>query len=117
MKGGPAGYRLRRILVDQHGLMKGELQRGEHKCLQTDRVILMPGHENEVRTVNLIYRWFIDESLNEYEIAARMNGMNIQTDLGREWTRASVREVLTNEKYIGNNVYNRVSFKPKKHAS
>jgi hypothetical protein len=40
--------------------------------------------------------------------------MRIQTDLGREWTRATVREVLTNEKYIGNNVYNRVSFKLKK---
>ncbi|WP_227244281.1 recombinase family protein [Paraburkholderia caribensis] len=113
-QGGPAGYGLRRILVDQSGLMKSELQRGEHKSLQTDRVILMPGPESEVRTINLIYRWFIDESLNEYEIAARLNGMNIQTDLGREWTRATVREVLTNEKYIGNNVYNRVSFKLKK---
>ncbi|KVL96218.1 serine recombinase [Burkholderia stagnalis] len=113
-QGGPAGYGLRRILVDQHGLMKGELQRGEHKCLQTDRVILMPGPDSEVRTVNLIYNWFIDESLNEYEIAARLNGMNVQTDLGRPWTRATIREVLTNEKYIGNNVYNRVSFKLKK---
>jgi len=101
-QGGPAGYGLRRILVDQHGLMKSELQRSEHKCLQTDRVILMPGPGSEVRTVNLIYRWFIDESLNEYEIAARLNGMNIQTDLGRDWTRASVREVLINEKYIVN---------------
>ncbi|QBQ98437.1 recombinase family protein [Paraburkholderia pallida] len=113
-QGGPAGYGLRRILVDQHGLMKSELQRGDHKSLQTDRVILMPGPENEVRTVNLIYRWFIDDSLNEYEIAARLNGMHIQTDLDRDWTRASVREVLTNEKYIGNNIYNRVSFKLKK---
>lgn len=40
--------------------------------------------------------------------------MRIRTELGREWTRATVREVLTNEKYIGNNVYNRVSFKLKK---
>jgi DNA invertase Pin-like site-specific DNA recombinase len=113
-QGGPAGYGLRRILIDQHGIMKSELQRGEHKSLQTDRVILMPGPESEVRTVNLIYRWFIDESLNEYEIAGRLNGMHIQTDLGRDWTRATIREVLTNEKYIGNNIYNRVSFKLKK---
>lgn len=113
-QGGPAGYALRRILVDEHGLMKGELQRGQHKCLQTDRVILMPGPDSEVRIVNLIYSWFINESLNEHEIAARLNGMNVQTDLGRPWTRATIREVLTNEKYIGNNVYNRVSFKLKK---
>lgn len=113
-QGGPAGYGLRRVLVDEHGLMKAELRRGEHKCLQTDRVILMPGPESEVRIVNLIYNWFIDESLDEYEIAARLNGMHVRTDLDREWTRATVREVLTNEKYIGNNVYNRVSFKLKK---
>ena len=113
-QGGPAGYGLRRVLIDQHGIMKSELQRGEHKCLQTDRVILMPGPESETRVVNLMYSWFIDESLNEYEIAARLNGMRIRTSLDREWTRATVREVLTNEKYIGNNVYNRVSFKLQK---
>ncbi|SED48815.1 Site-specific DNA recombinase [Burkholderia sp. WP9] len=113
-QGGPAGYGLRRVLVDQHGLMKAELCRGEHKSLQTDRVILVPGPESEIRIVNLIYSWFINESLNEYEIAARLNGMRVRTDLDREWTRATVREVLTNEKYIGNNVYNRVSFKLKK---
>lgn len=112
-QGGPAGYGLRRALIDQHGLMKSELSRGEQKSLQTDRVVLMPGPENEIRIVNLIYTWFIEESLNEYDIAARLNGMRVRTDLDREWTRATVREVLTNEKYIGNNVYNRISFKLK----
>ena len=52
-QGGPAGYGLRRVLIDQHGIMKGELQRGEHKSLQTDRVILMPGPESEIRIINL----------------------------------------------------------------
>lgn len=54
-QGGPAGYGLRRVLIDQHGIMKGELQRGKHKSLQTDRVILMPGPESEIRIINLIY--------------------------------------------------------------
>ncbi|HJW53982.1 MAG TPA: recombinase family protein [Burkholderiaceae bacterium] len=113
-QGGPAGYGLRRILVDQHGSIKSELARGEHKSLQTDRVILMPGPDQEIQIVNQTYHWFIDESLSEAEIAARLNGMNVVTDLGRSWTRATVHEVLTNEKYIGNNVYNRISFKLKK---
>lgn len=113
-QGGPAGYGLRRVLIDQNGCVKGDLSRGEHKSLQTDRVILMPGPDDEVRTVNQIYRWFIDEGLTELEIAGRLNGMKVRTDLDREWSRASVHEVLTNEKYIGNNVYNRVSFKLKK---
>ncbi|SFB02413.1 Site-specific DNA recombinase [Collimonas sp. OK607] len=113
-QGGPAGYGLRRILIDQNGAIKAELTRGEHKSLQTDRVILMPGPEDEVRTVNLMYHWFINDGLVESEIAGRLNGMAVHTDLDREWTRGTVHEVLTNEKYIGNNVYNRISFKLKK---
>ena len=114
-QGGPAGYGLRRVLIDQSGSMKTELARGEHKSLQTDRVILMPGPEDEIQIVNQIYKWFIDEELVESEIAARLNGMKVSTDLDRDWTRATVHEVLTNEKYIGNNIYNRISFKLKKH--
>ncbi len=113
-QGGPAGYGLRRILIDQNGSVKTELTRGEHKSLQTDRVILMPGPEEEVRTVNLMYHWFINEGLMESEIAGRLNGMQVRTDMDREWTRGTVHEVLTNEKYIGNNIYNRRSFKLKK---
>jgi DNA invertase Pin-like site-specific DNA recombinase len=113
-QGGPAGYGLRRVLVGMGGEVKAELARGEHKSLQTDRVILMPGPDEEVRVVNDIYRWFVDDGLVESEIAARLNMRRMCTDLGRAWTRASVHQVLTNPKYIGNNVYNRRSFKLKK---
>jgi len=109
-QGGPAGYGLRRVLIDQSGSVKGELSRGEHKSLQTDRVILQPGPDAEVAVVNQIYRWFVEDGLFESEIATRLNAKGVQTDLGRDWTRATVREVLSNEKYIGNNVYNRRSF-------
>ena len=114
-QGGPAGYGLRRVLIDQAGNIKAELARGEQKSLQTDRVILMPGPIEEVTNVNSMYRWFIDEGVSTAEIANRLNRMNVLTDIGRPWTRSTVTEVLTNEKYIGNNVYNRVSFKLKKH--
>ena len=112
-QGGLAGYGLRRVLIDQQGSVKCELTRGEYKSLQTDRVILVPGPDDEIRIVNQIYRWFIDEGLVETEIAGRLNGMKVLTALGRRWTRATVHEVIANEKYIGNNVYNRVSYKLK----
>ena len=104
-QGGPAGYGLRRVLIDQAGTLKGELTRGEHKSLQTDRVILQPGPDDEVAVVNQIYRWFVADNLTELDIAERLNIQGTRTDLGRSWTRATVREVLSNEKYIGNNVY------------
>ncbi len=42
-QGGMAGYGLRRMRIDQNGVAQGILQFGEHKSLQTDRVILVPG--------------------------------------------------------------------------
>ena len=113
-QGGTAGYGLRRVLVDQSGEIKGPLKFGEHKSLQTDRVILMPGPEEEVMQVNQMFAWLIDEDLGFAEIAERLNEEGVVTDLNRPWTSSSVKTVLTGEKYIGNNVYNRQSFKLKK---
>jgi DNA invertase Pin-like site-specific DNA recombinase len=113
-QGGMAGYGLRRMRIDQNGFPQGILQFGEHKSLQTDRVILVPGPEEEVETVRWMYRQFVDGGKVESEIAAQLNERGIATDLGRPWTRGTVHQVLINEKYVGNNVYNRRSFKLKK---
>lgn len=113
-QGGAAGFGLRRVLVNERGEIKGELLRGEHKSLQTDRVILMPGPDEEVAWVNKMYRWLIKEDLSFREIADRLNEEGVTTDLDRPWNSGTVRTVLTNEKHIGNNVYNRSSFKLKK---
>src|ERR1043166_9053268 len=112
-QGGTAGFGLRRMLVDQAGQHKGVLRMGEHKSIQTDRVILVPGPDEEVRLVNWIYRAFVNEAKSEAEIAKTLNAQGVVTDFGREWTRGTVHQVLTNEKYIGNNVYHRTSFKLK----
>ncbi len=110
-QGGAAGYGLRRVLIDEHGTPKGELSRGDQKSLQTDRVILMPGPEEEQRVVQRMYEMFVNEGRSEREIAEVLNAEEHRTDLGRPWTRATVHQVLTNEKYIGNNVFNKRSFK------
>jgi DNA invertase Pin-like site-specific DNA recombinase len=112
-QGGPAGYGLRRQLVDEHRTPKSELTRGEQKSLQTDRVILTPGPPEEIAVIRRLYRMFVVQRRSETEIAAALNAEGILTDLGRPWTRGVVHQVLTNEKYIGNNIYNRMSFKLK----
>jgi len=113
-QGGPAGYGLRRSLIDQAGTAKGELTRGEHKSIQTDRVVLVPGPSEEINTVRWMYQSFVKSGTPEYEIANLLNERGLTTDLGRPWTRGTVHQVLINEKYIGNNVWNRGSFKLKK---
>lgn len=112
-QGGAAGYGLRRQLLDASGLPKYELGVGEHKSIQTDRVVLVPGPSEEVELVQRIYRLFVDEGRSEREIAHWLNARGILTDLSRPWSRGAVHQVLINEKYIGNNVWNRTSFKLK----
>lgn len=112
-QGGMAGYGLRRQLVDANGSPKSELVLGQHKSIQTDRVKLVPGPEAEVAVVQWIYRQFVEAGYSEIEIAQHLNSRGLLTQLGKPWSKGSVHEVLTNEKYIGNNVWNRSSFKLK----
>lgn len=113
-QGGSPGFGLRRMLRDINGQQKGILQRGEQKSIQTDRIILVPGPQEEVELVRWMYRMFVEERIFESKLAGMLNERGIATDLGRAWTQGTVHQILTNEKYAGNNVYNRISFKLKK---
>lgn len=112
-QGGAPGFALRRLLVDQEGNSKGELSRGEHKSIATDRVILVPGPDPEQQIVRKIYAWFVEEGKSEREIATILNGRGVKSDFDRAWTRGTIHQILINEKYIGNNVWARTSFKLK----
>ncbi|MCV9910385.1 recombinase family protein [Brucella sp. HL-2] len=113
-QGGPAGFGLRRMMIDEHGTEKDELKPGQRKSLQTDRVILIPGPKAEIDIVNRIFRSFVDDGLSERQIAESLNAEGILSDRARPWTLGTIRQILTNEKYIGNNVYNKTSAKLQK---
>lgn len=112
-QGGPPGYGLRRQLIDEHRSPKTLLRFGERKSLQTDRVVLVPGPAYEIETVRRIYHLFVSRGRNETQIAATLNNEGVVNERGLPWSRAGIHQVLTNEKYVGHNVYNRVSFKLK----
>jgi len=112
-QGGTPGYGLRRQLIDENHNPKAILKRGEHKSIQTDRVLLIPGPRDEIDTVNFIYDLFLNDGVPERTIAMILNDKQINSETGRPWTRGVVHQILTNEKYIGNNVFNRTSFKLK----
>lgn len=60
-----------------------------------------------------IYRLFVEEGRSEREISDWLNAQGVLTDRARSWSRATVHQVLINEKYVGNNVWNHSSFKLK----
>lgn len=112
-QGGAPGFGLRRMLIDQSGASKTTLERGEQKSIATDRIILVPGPDDETAVVQEIYRRFLDGGESERRIADDLNARGILTDLSRSWTRGTVHQVLINEKYAGHNVWARTSFKLK----
>ena len=112
-QGGAAGFGLRRMLVDQEGCEKGVLLAGQQKSIATDRIVLVRGPEKEIEIVRNVYHLFVEVGRSETEIASLLNEEGVATDLGRAWTRGSVHQLLINEKYIGNNVWARTSFKLK----
>ena len=109
--GGYAGYGLRRLLVAQDGTIKYALKIGEWKGIASDRIVLAPGPPEEVETVRLIFSLFVRERKNERQISEVLNARGIDNGLGRQWGHNVISRMLRNEKYLGNQVWNRSSFK------
>jgi DNA invertase Pin-like site-specific DNA recombinase len=112
-QGGTAGFGLQRVLVDQFGSPKCLLQSGDRKALLTDRVILQPGRPEQIATVRRVFRAFVIGKKSEYTIACDLNEEGILNEFGRPWRMLAIRRLLTDEKYLGNYVYNRKSGKLK----
>jgi DNA invertase Pin-like site-specific DNA recombinase len=110
-QGGTAGYGIRRTLLDNQDTIKRQLSFGERKSIQTDRVVLTPGPDEEIETVRWMYRAFTEERMTERQIASTLNNNGITNDRNRPWDRRTVHGVLTNEKYVGTYVWNRSSTK------
>lgn len=107
--GSVSGFGLRRCLVDESGNRKALLESGQHKSIHTDRVILVPGPPDEVTTLKRVYDLFLEKRSSLNEIARILNTEGILSDRGCAWTSPTVRSLLSNEKYIGNNIFNRTS--------
>jgi DNA invertase Pin-like site-specific DNA recombinase len=110
-QGGTAGYGLRRLLIDETGNRKFVLESGQKKSIATDRVILIPGPREEIVVVNDVFRRYALEHCSTTEIARSLNERGIPAEGGRPWTRHIIRWMVTNPKYIGANVTNRLSAK------
>lgn len=108
-QGGPPGYGLKRVLLDENGRYKSDLAFGERKNLQSDRVVLAPGDPAEVEIVRRIYRHFIEDGMSERDIANALNREGSMMEDGRLWGNESIRTILISEKYTGRNVYGRTS--------
>jgi DNA invertase Pin-like site-specific DNA recombinase len=110
-QGGKAGYGYRRLLVDRDGKPKLLLKEGEEKSIATDRVILVPGPTEEAIVVHEIFRLYALGRHSPSEIAQLLNKRGVLGVDGSKWSRHTIRDMVTNPKYVGSNVSNRRSGK------
>ena len=115
-QGGSAGFALRRLVVGADGEIKHELRYGERKGATCDRVVFIKGPDDEIEILRNIYSMYVDDHLTEIEITRRLNAKCVPSEFGRPWTPWLVHSLLTNEKYLGNLVFNRGSFKLQRKA-
>jgi DNA invertase Pin-like site-specific DNA recombinase len=105
-QGGSAGYGLRRMRLDALGRPQGILEHGQRKAVITDRVILVPGPMDEVRVVRRIFMEFA-AGKGAAAIARGLNAEAISFLDGKRWNNHRIRALLTNAKYVGDNVFGR----------
>jgi DNA invertase Pin-like site-specific DNA recombinase len=105
--GGTPPYGLRRVLVSANREPKCPLSRGERKSLQSDRVILVPGPDDEVRSVRDIFRMFTQDQKWPAAIAAelRAKGVPYTGSKRTEWYALAVNRLLKNPNYCGCSVF------------
>jgi DNA invertase Pin-like site-specific DNA recombinase len=105
--GGTPGFGFRRLMVSAEGKPKQLMKPGEQKSFTTDRVILVPGPQQELETVREIFS-MASEGIGCKAIARELCRRGPKPG-GREWTHDAVRKIVTSPKYIGCNIWNRVS--------
>src|SRR5579863_92317 len=108
-QGGMPGYGFRRLLVAQNRTPKQPLAHGEKKSIATDRVILVPGPVREIEEVREIFRKFTVDRLSLKAIARDLNQRGVQSALSGRWNHSVVARLLSHPKYVGCNVFNRVT--------
>lgn len=105
--GGTPGFGLRRMLVSSNREPKCLLSRGERKSIQSDRVILVPGPDDEVRCVRDIFRMFTDEQKWPAAIAAELRAKGVRYNGAKRvaWYALAVNRLLKNPNYCGCSVF------------
>jgi DNA invertase Pin-like site-specific DNA recombinase len=105
--GGMPPYGLRRLLLDERRHPVQELERGQRKSIQNQRVTFTPGVRQEIRVIRRIFTDFVQKSLSLLEIAISLNHDNIASPGNKLWSNDAIQSILTNELYVGTMVYNK----------
>lgn len=87
--------------------LKAKMKRGEFvgnvKCYGYDWIKEtkeLKINEEQAKVVRQIFDWYIS-GIGSYTIAKKLNEENVKTNRGGKWIPSSVRQIIRNEKYVG----------------
>ncbi|MBZ9919087.1 recombinase family protein [Mesorhizobium sp. BR1-1-12] len=112
-QGGPVPYGIRRFLISQDGTPRLFLGPGDRKGLKSDRVVFMPGPDEQLKIVRRIFRMFLKQKQSIANIAKTLNDEKIPSTDGDLWRWGRVKGVLRTELMTGYYVFNRTNHKMK----
>lgn len=108
-QGGKAIYGFRRLLVDAAGNPRQVLNRGEGKALSSDKVILIPGPQQELAVIRRIFRLYVRNELSIAKICLRLARSGVTGYGDAPLGYMTVRNILSSELCIGQQTYNMTS--------
>jgi DNA invertase Pin-like site-specific DNA recombinase len=103
--GGRAGFGLRRAVIEPSGHLR-TLTPTERAPLGV-RLVLVPGPEEEVATVQRIFRLYLEDNMELSTISNLLNAEGIRGEKGRLWNARIIAMLVRNPKYGGDYVYGR----------
>lgn len=105
--GGAAPFGTRRQLLNAEGQPVCILERGQHRAVHTERVVLVHGPPNEIDAVRRIFRWFTVDRLSVREIVRRLAADGVTFGDGRPLLPRHVSRILRNDIYVGEYTWNK----------
>ena len=111
--GGKPPFGFQRLLLDEARKPVQILASGQRKSIQNQRVTLTPGNEQEIATIQRIFREFADAGRGTQAIAEGLNRDGIVAPGRGAWDGPKVHRILVNELYVGTLVYNKTTQKLK----
>ena len=108
-QGGMVGYGFRRLVVSADGKPKAVLNLGEVKVLASDRVVIIPGPNEEIIILRRIFKMFAVDRVSMEAIARTLNLEGVPTGTGLPWNGLKIKGILTNTLVVGVYSFNKKS--------
>ena len=108
-----------KVLLNAEGEVTSSVERGESlNNSKADRCKLIPSAPERVEVIRNIFTWYTRDGYGFKGIADKLNTLGICSPRGGSWSRyhganwsmTTIRDILLNPAYVGDMVWNRLSF-------